>query len=185
MYLFDPILSARQFSSNSLEAATRDEIIDVHSLARDMIGGDVAGVETLRRVHAHMGASVFIYRENTEITGFVAWLALTEKGQRALITGNFNGLDPAPAHVCRPGAVWAAAYGWGYAGRTRRGSAAVIKGVVSGRRELCPELPFFTRGATVDGARLLAGRLECRPFPIERPGLFWSPPLAGAVEAAA
>ncbi len=185
MYLFDPVLSVRQFSSIGLEAATRDEMVAAHSLAQDMIGGETASVETLRRVQAHMGAAVFIHRERGEITGLLAWLLLTPRGLRALITGRFNGVDPSPAHLCRPGEAPAALYGWGYAGRTRRASAVAIKGALLARREICPQLPFFTRGATPDGARLLAGRLECQPFPVDTPGLFWAPPLAAQIEEAA
>lgn len=185
MYLFDPILSARAFAGIGLEPASWDEMADVHALAQDMIGGEMADIETLRRVQAHMGAVVYIYREGEEITGFLASLLLTDRGQKALIGGRFNGLDPSPVHLCRPGEKPVAAYGWGYAGRTRRACAAVIKGALLGRRELCPELPFFTRGATADGARLLSGRLECQPFPLERPGLYWSPPISPSIGAAA
>lgn len=185
MYLFDPILSARAFSAIDLEPASWSEMTNVHALAQDMIGGEMADVATLRRVQAHMGAVVYIYREGLEITGFLASLLLTAKGQRALISGRFNGLDPALAHLCRPGEQPVAAYGWGYAGRTRRACAAVIRGAILGRRELCPELPFFTRGTTADGARLLSGRLDCQPFPVDQPGLYWSAPLAGSMGAAA
>jgi hypothetical protein len=185
MYLFDPIYSARVFSNIGLEPATPAEMADVDAIAQDLIGGETAGVATLSRIQDHAQTVVLVHRENGRVMGFLAWLPLTAEGLRALIDGDFKGLDPSPDHVCRPGEVCVAVYGWGYAGRTRRASAVVIKGVVQGRQEVCPQIPFFTRGSTADGARLLAGRLHAEPFPIDRPGLFWSPPLIVTAKDAA
>ena len=185
MYRFDPELSAHVLASIGLDLASWDDMAPVYSLAQTMIGGDVASADVMRRVQAHTGGSVYVCREGTAITGLLAWLPLTPKGLRALISGRFNGLNPALAHLCGPGQASSAAYGWGYAGTTRKASALVIKGTLLARREVCPQLPFFTRGSTPDGARILRGRLDCQPFPIDRPGLFWSPPLVKAAETAA
>ena len=156
MYLFDPMLTARALSSIGLEPATWDEMIQVHSLAQDMIGGEVADVVTLRNIQAHTGGATYVCHETGGITGFLAWLPLTPEGLRALIDGRFKGLNPAAAHLCRPGEAAAAAYGWGYAGAPRKASALVIKGTLLARREVCPQLPFFTRGATAGASTILA-----------------------------
>jgi hypothetical protein len=128
---------------------------------------------------------LYVYREGGEVTGFLAWLPLSLEGVEALTSGSFNGLDPQPSHLCSVGAPGGAAYGWGYAGRTRRAMAAVIKGTYQARHGMCGEMPFFTRAATSDGARILNGRLGCSPFAAEAPGLFWSEPTACSVEQAA
>lgn len=185
MYLFDPASSIELFAGVGLKSATREDIGSIHRLAKAMIGGQVADEAALWRVQSLMhGAALYVYRERGEITGFLAWLPLSPEGVEALIAGLFNGLDPAASHLCAVGAQGGAAYGWGYAGRTRRATAAVIKGTYLARNDMCGAMPFFTRAATADGARILSGRLECLPFR-DIPGLFWSEPTVSPVEKAA
>lgn len=193
MQLHDPAKNIRVMTSIGLEVATSADIDAVHALVVRLVGPPTAEAAIMRLVHEHTRASVFVSREQGEISGVVGELPLTPAGLTALWAGDFNGVAPATEHLCAPGQPVAAMYCWGCAADSRRAAALAVKAVVIARNEIYPTLPFFTRAAPPAGADADTGslgghaafrRFGCTPVP-GQPGLIYSSSASIAGRSAA
>jgi hypothetical protein len=174
-----------------LDLVADADIDEAHALVMRLIGPPVASIAVLRSVHSHTQASLFVFREG-RITGLLAELPLTQAGLAALTAGRFNGLEPLPEQIARPGQDVVAYYCWGNAAETRRAAAATVRGMVIARDEIYPELPHFARaavpadrpGAASNGARISFRRFDCTYYP-GQPDLLFSPKSRSARSPAA
>ena len=161
-------------------ASTRDIEI-ARGLAAELIGPYVATGETFADVHRKSHASLFVYRQNGEITGTLGIVPLQPRGLDAVIRDTFDAKNPARDTVCAPGDSFAALYGWGFAARTRKAAAAVVIGSMRLRDTVFAPIPCFTRAATPAGARVICTKMGYRPYRGSSSGLLISPvapPLA-------
>lgn len=149
-----------------IHLASLDEIIKGRALAARTVSPNIATVETLARIQDLSGSSSFSFRgANCELVGVLAIIPLRIAAAPDLAAGIFDGVTPPEALVARPGEPVGAIYGWGLAGCTLRGRAAVMAGAVKLHRELFPTLPLYGRAATPGGERTLLKRIGAHPVP--------------------
>lgn len=167
-----------QLAEFDVFAVDDEEIEEVQAFAARLIGPDIAGVETLRRVHQATRVGLFTAREKGEITGVVAFVPLTVEGLEATRTDVFKSRDPEPNHVAAWGSDPAGLYGWGVAAANGKAARRLVASYQAMIRFAVPHLPVFARAATVLGERLLVRRLQYRPFPGSETGLLWIEPYS-------
>lgn len=101
-------------------------------------------------------------------------IPINPEGRRAIEEHCFDPRNPPNEYLSQPGDPFAAVYGWGIAGLTRRASATVVQGVKA-LRDHFKDVPFYTRTATEAGRRVVCGRLGYAPFPGAPDDLLWNP----------
>ena len=149
-----------------MSLATPDEIVEGRALAARTVSPNIATVETLAQLQDLTQASSFTFRgPGGRLAGVMAVIPLTAAALPGLAAGVFDGVDPPQDQAARPGEIVVAIYGWGMAGTTLRGRAAVMAGAVKLHRELFPTIPLYGRAATPGGERALLGRIGARPVP--------------------
>lgn len=164
--------------------AAPPEIAEGRALAARTVSPHIATAETLARVQDETGSSSFVYRGSKgELAGVLAVIPLRPVAASLLATGIFDGVEPPTDLIARPGDPVVAIYGWGMAGATWRGRAAVMGAAIALHRDLFPELPLYGRAATPGGERALLKRLAAAPVPGPG-GLVLAPPTDAARKAA-
>ena len=132
--------------------------------AAALVGETIASVETLARVQARSGCSVFVATDGDgALVAAVSALPLTSPALASLAGGRFDGVDPPNDLIARPRDPVAALYIWGAAGLTWRGRTLALAGSVALQRDIYPDLPCYARAATDEGERALAQRMGARP----------------------
>lgn len=130
------------------------EIPELVALGERLIGGQLAGAETIARVHAVTQLTAWVYGDPIE--GLFLIVPLSESGLVAVQAGTFSPGDPDEAHLASVTAACAGVYIGIYAGETHaaRKAAMTASGIV--RVGVFSQVPCFARAATEDGARSMA-----------------------------
>ena len=148
---------------HGLFPAIPGEIEQGREIAVRLIGPLIAPVNVFAAIQERCGAAVFVYRQNGEAQGFLAMIPLRSSGLAKLKADSFDALDPALEDVCLEDETPAAVYAWGLAATTVRASAAVVRALMALRDEALPQVPFFCRAATAQGAKVIHGKLGYEP----------------------
>lgn len=173
------------FAEFDIPAATPGEMVEAQAFAARLIGGKIASADTLAWIQARTGASVFLVRENGELTGLVAFVLLSEEGRQAVWSDRFDGFDPAPGHVASPTDEPAAVYGWGIAATNHEAAQRLLEASQLMGRTAVAHLAYFARPVTPKGLRLMVERLMFKPLPGSTTGLVWIEPYDQQSPAAA
>jgi len=125
-------------------------------------------------VQSITGASLFIHREDGEITGVLGFFSVREAGLQALRAGGFDAREVDLDIIARAGEKPFAGYAFGVAASTKLAGQAIIGAAAAIQEAQFWALPIFTRIASEDGARVLLGslgfaRLEHDPTLVCRP----------------
>lgn len=164
--------SEEMMASVRLEHAVTDEdYVAVHALATAELGPRLASLEEIKRVDDLTGASIWVIRRKGEVTGFLAPLALTSAGVKALVDNTFDAANIRQEWVVRVGEPLAGFYCWCYAGKDQVSRGALVLGLRTLIDRHFPDLPFFGRDSTEAGARIMR-HLGFFPFD-STPHLFW------------
>ncbi len=163
--------SEEMMASVRLERPSQDEIVDIHRVASEQIGGSLATLEEIRRVDALTDAALWALRRKGEVTGFLAPLALTLAGRDALVNGTFNAGAVEARWVARIGEPLAGFYCWSYAGRDQVTRGALVLALRTLIDRHFPDLPFFGRDTTAAGAKIMS-HLGFEAFD-DTPHLYW------------
>lgn len=164
--------SEEMMASVRLTHAVSDEdYAAVHALATAELGPGLASLEEIKRVDNLTGASIWVIRRNSAVTGFLAPLALTEAGVAALADNTFDAANIDQAWVARLGEPLAGFYCWCYAGKDQVSRGALVLGLRTLIDKHFTDLPFFGRDSTEAGARIMH-HLGFFPFD-DTPHLFW------------
>lgn len=164
--------SEEMMASVRLTHAVSDEdYAAVHALATAELGPGLASLEEIKRVDILTGASIWVIRRNSAVTGFLAPLALTEAGVAALADNTFDAANIDQAWVARLGEPLAGFYCWCYAGKDQVSRGALVLGLRTLIDKHFTDLPFFGRDSTEAGARIMH-HLGFFPFD-DTPHLFW------------
>jgi len=161
--LYAPVSSLAMMASVRLHRPSPSEFADVHAIASEQIGGALASLDEIRRVDALTDAAIWVVRRKGEVTGFLAPLALSEKGRDALVDGSFRAGAIEQAWVARMGEALAGFYCWSYAGRDQVTRGALVLALRTLIDRHFPDLPFFGRDTTAAGGRIMA-HLGFAPF---------------------
>jgi hypothetical protein len=173
--IHDPRKFIEVMAEARLHLATPEECDAGRQIAADTISPNVATAQAFRRVQAYTGSSVWVHRQNGEVTGVLGMVAVSPAGLRAIETHAYPSKDPPEEFLCAPGGMFAGNYGWGFASKTKRAAVQVVLGAIK-LRERFPELPFFTRAATPAGVRIICGpKMGYVPFPGAPDDLLWQP----------
>lgn len=168
-----------------LEVLEREaEIAEASRLPYDLIGPGVATAETFAAVQEITRASMFGFRQDAAITGMLAFFPVRLRALPSLLDGSFDGVNVKLDLVCRPGVHPDAWYGWGFAGRTKEAGRALVPAAVAVQRCLYWAVPCYTRTATPDGMRVVAGKMGYRPTGCADISLCWIPPQRAPAGAA-
>lgn len=158
--------TVRGLAELGMTLADETQIIAGRDLAARTVGPHIASVETLCLVQAWTGCSSFaLTSADGELAGVIAVFPLKPAARATLAAGVLNGIQPDLELVARPGEPVEAWYGWGMAGATWRGRAAVMAGAIRLHREIHPDLPLYGRAATPGGERTLLKRIGAHPVP--------------------
>ncbi|HLK25046.1 MAG TPA: hypothetical protein VKT30_10335 [Caulobacteraceae bacterium] len=175
------------FAEYGVEPAAAEEVAPAHALAMRLIGGPMASVPTIARVHRETGAGLFVVRgQPGEIRGLLAFILLSRAGATAAVRDDFNALAPRLAYVARGAEEPAAIYSWAIVAVDKDAAQRLIQGHERLRHAAVAHLPFYCRLATEQGRRLGIVRMGFKPLPGSTTGIFWSEPKEQSlVEAAA
>lgn len=164
--------SEEMMASVRLEhAASEEDYAAVHALATQELGPGLASLDEIKRVDQLTGASIWVIRRKGEVTGFLAPLALSAAGVKALIDDTFDAANIRAEWVVRVGEPLAGFYCWCYAGKDQVSRGALVLGLRTLIDRHFQTLPFFGRDSTEAGARIMA-HLGFFPFD-STPHLFW------------
>ncbi|HKT54268.1 MAG TPA: hypothetical protein VJP88_07435 [Caulobacteraceae bacterium] len=173
------------FAQFKVAPARPHEVAEARGFAARLIGGEIVSAETLSRVHRRTGVSLFLARDQGELTGVLAFLPLNARGRQALWSDTFSAIEPCAAHIATQGETPAAIYNWGIAASRHRAVKRLIDGYELMRREVVPGAAFFGRPVTEAGRRLMIDRLKFKSVPRSRTGLVWIEPIDQLTAAAA
>ena len=164
--------SEEMMASVRLEhAVSEEDYAAVHGLATKELGPGLASLAEIKRVDQLTGASIWVIRRKGEVTGFLAPLALSAAGVKALVDDTFDAANIRAEWVVRVGEPLAGFYCWCYAGKDQVSRGALVLGLRTLIDRHFPTLPFFGRDSTEAGARIMA-HLGFFPFD-STPHLFW------------
>jgi hypothetical protein len=138
-----------------LRPATDDDYARVHQLATAELGKGLASLAEIKRVDALTGAAIWVVRRRGEVTGFLAPLALTQKGRDALVDNTFDASHIRQEWVARLGEPLAGFYCWCYAGKDQVSRGALVLALRTLIDRHFPDLPFFGRDSTEAGAKIM------------------------------
>ncbi|HTI67273.1 MAG TPA: hypothetical protein VL460_06965 [Caulobacteraceae bacterium] len=180
-----PSASARDRLHDPREFIDLLSVIDLHpaepeecdagrAIAAELISPYVAPAAAFRRVQAHTGSAVWVYRQAGEVTGVLGMVAVKPNGLKAIEEHLYDSKNTPEEFLCGAGDPFAAIYGWGFAARTRKASVAVVLGAMRSRERFA-DIPFFTRAATPAGVKVITGRMGYRPYPGAPDDLLWNP----------
>lgn len=174
----------RELGTLGLQLANHAEIRAGRDLAARTVGPNIASFETLVRVQELTSSSSFTFKgPDGRLSGVLAVIPLTPLAAPELQAGIFDGIEPPERLIARPGEPVIAFYGWGMAGSTLRGRAAVMAAAIALHREIFPTIPLYGRAATPGGERALLKRIGASPVPGPG-GLVVAAPGAGVRTAA-
>ena len=114
---------------------------------------------------------MWVIRRHGEISGFLAPLALTNAGRDAMCDGSFDAANVADKWIAPIGRPLAGFYCWSYAGKDQFTRGLLVLALRALIDVHFADLPFFGRGATEAGARIMH-HLGFVPFD-DQPGLYW------------
>ena len=164
--------SEEMMASVRLEhAVSEEDYAAVHGLATKELGPGLASLAEIKRVDQLTGASIWVIRRKGEVTGFLAPLALSAAGVKALVDDTFDAANIRAEWVVRVGEPLAGFYCWCYAGKDQVSRGALVLGLRTLIDRHFQTLPFFGRDSTEAGARIMA-HLGFFPFD-STPHLFW------------
>jgi hypothetical protein len=164
--------SEEMMASVRLEhASSEEDYAAVHGLATAELGPGLASLDEIKRVDALTGASIWVIRRKGQVTGFLAPLALSAEGVKALTDDTFDAANIRAEWVVRVGQPLAGFYCWCYAGKDQVSRGALVLGLRTLIDRHFQDLPFFGRDSTEAGARIMA-HLGFFPFD-STPHLYW------------
>lgn len=149
--------------SLGLDLATSEEIYQLRNVAAALFDAPIASAETFDAVNNLTGASVFGYRPNGMLMGFLAIIPLRANGIAKLKDGTFDGISVDLDLVCPPGEEPAALYFWGWATINSRAAQAVVEVFRELRRALFWATPIYARLTAEEGARVAKKRMNYVP----------------------
>jgi hypothetical protein len=146
-----------------LVLAQDEDIAEARRMAARLIAPGIAAAATLQAVQARTGCSVFVRRGEGGIEAAISVVPLTPLALPGLLAGVFDGVTPPMNAVAAEGQPVAALYGWGMAGETLRGRAAILAAALRLQQDVYREVPVYGRAATAGGERVLLKRLAAAP----------------------
>lgn len=165
---------ARAYGFDLLEAP---ELPLARALAAEVLGDEIASLQSYQTVRSHYGAGIYGFREEQRLTGLSASFALNAQGLRQLKRGQLDSLELDRTLLAAPGEAPAAYYGWGFLGVTRRAAANVVILSRAIHRRLFWATPTYTRAVTEAGMRACLS-LGFVHAPGAEPTLLWIAPNA-------
>jgi hypothetical protein len=159
--------------------ASPGEMEAARALAARTVSSTVVSAEQFALAQRTTGASIFVVKEQSELTGAVAFFALSRHGLAALELGTFNSADVPATFMARPGEEPFGVYAWGFTGITRAARNAVVATAVTLQEALWWALPAYTRVATPEGAAVLIGKMGYAHVPGDTTGLARKEPSQG------
>lgn len=166
-----PQTAEAMMASVRFEKPNTEDYEAVLALASEEIGGPLASLDEIRRVDAYTHASMWVIRRRGVVSGFLAPLALTQVGRDAMCDGTFDAANVAEEWIAPVGTPLAAFYCWSYAGRDQFTRGLLVSALRSLIDVHFPDLPFFGKGTTEAGARIIH-HLGFVPHEAQ-PGLYW------------
>ena len=153
-FLIDPENMREQMGAFGWRTANADEVSELVALGERLIGGRLAGAETIAHVHEVTKLTAWVYGDPLE--GLYLIVPLSIRGLAAVQDNQFEPSAPDDAHLAGPQTLCAGAYIGIYGGETHaaRKAAMTASGVV--RVGVFSQVPCFARAATEDGARSMA-----------------------------
>jgi len=143
------------------------EMGPARALAATRISDAVVTEEAFAAVQSVTGASLFVHREDGQVTGVLAFFFFNEMGLTALESGAFDPSNVDLSLLAKPGETPVGAYAWGFAASTKLGGRAVVAASAALQDRLFWNIPVYTRAATADGERVLYGSLGYERAPGE------------------
>lgn len=162
-----------------LSLASADQIVQGRAAAAALLGDYIASLDTLMRIHARCGASLFAASApDGRLVAVLSLIPLTPAAAPGLAIGQFDGIEPPDELVARPSEPVIALYGWGMAGLTWRGRAMAMSGALAMQRGAFAAVPIYGRAASDGGGRVLLGRMGASLVPRTGSGLVRAPAWA-------
>jgi hypothetical protein len=175
---------------------TGNRLVEGRSLAERLINPNIASVETMQWVQEKTGLGLMGLTQaaleqgsdpdnQSPIVGLLGIVPLTHEGNQAVLKDGFNAVDPAFEHVCNHDEEPEALFGWGIAVSRHEAARSIfhIWGLI--RERIVPNLDWYARAVTDDGARFLIERMGWLHLEGSNLDTLWYPSIEKAQTAQA
>jgi len=132
-------------------------------MAGELMGHDVAEVETILALLALQPGSTLVFREDARVTGFASTLLLKSGAKAELLADRFDGLSPQGALLCGPDDPVGLYYVWGVAGSTKAATTAIMRLQAALRYATLANLTAYALAVTPAGRRAGLTQLDYLP----------------------
>lgn len=143
---------------------------ELHSIAVDRIGSQVAPLETIVRIQRHNHNSIWSFHSESKLIGGVALLYLNTYGLYRLLNGRLDLAEPQAECLCRDGKTPKAIYCWALVanGRGILGALDVMRWL---QTPTYRKVDIWASPATKDGQRALES-FGFQPYPFSSTSLY-------------
>ena len=154
-FVLDPEHVRESLGADGLVRDDGHLLIQAYEGLGPLVSGPRCRLDVLCSVDGLTRSSIWLVAEYGAPTGALLIVPLSATGAIAAANDTFNALDPAIAHICRPGEPIRAFYGWLFAGVTDTARRRVLKGA----KKVCEGefgfVPVYARAASPKGAATL------------------------------
>jgi len=155
----------------NVHALSGSRLIEGRSLAVGLVGEPIAALDTMTWVHERtkLGLLGVTYAglsgkadpdDSSPLCGLLGIVPLSEAGNQAVLIDGFDAVNPDPEHVCAFEEEPAGIFGWGIAVSRHEAARLLVNLGLFISQHIVPEVDWYARAVTDDGARLLMGRMN-------------------------
>lgn len=169
-----------------LLSLTGDRLVEGRSLAERLISPNIASLETMQWVQEKTGLGLMGLTQaaldqvpdlahQSPIIGLFGIVPLNHDGNQAVLSDGFSAIDPSFAHVCNQDEEPEGFFGWGIAVSRHEAARSIVHiwGLI--RQHIVPNLDWYARAVTNDGARFLIERMGWLHLERSKLNTLWYP----------
>ena len=174
-----------------LLSLTGDRLMEGRSLAARLISPNIASLETMQWVQKKTGLGLMGLTQagldqvpdpehQSPIVGLFGIVPLTHDGNQSVLKDGFSAIDPAFEHVCNHDEEPEGFFGWGIAVSRHEAARSIVHTWGLIREHIVPNLDWYARAVTDDGARFLKERMGWLNLKGTKLNTLWYPSIEKA-----
>ncbi|WP_300530163.1 hypothetical protein [Maricaulis sp.] len=145
----------RVLGKYGFEPVNADAVEPFHTLADELIDGEIADIESIARVQRWTGRSLHLRYKKGRPDALLASIPLSSAGRDAILDGRFGFANARREWVCGLDERAAALLSWGMAGRTPLAQVAALRGLLAGWYHFYSDVRVYARARSLQGQALM------------------------------
>lgn len=145
----------RVLDKYGFEKVNADAVEPFHSLADELIEGEIADAASIARVQSWTGRSLHLRYKKGRPDALLASIPLSAAGRDALLDGRFGFANAQREWVCGLDERAEALLSWGMAGRTPLAQLAALRGLLAGWFHFYSDVRVYARARSLQGQALM------------------------------